>query len=187
MHMHTTARPLRPRQAGLLLLLGSVLLAGCISDDPTAGYTARSPFRTGIHTVAVPLWTRGQDVYRRDLEIRLTEALIKRIELTTPYKVVDKQNADSLLTGTLDRIDQATLSFNPDDGTPREIQVAFVVSFQWEDLRSGATLVKKKNFRVTSVYLPPDPFDESFFQGSGDLIERLAIRIVETMEADWGE
>ncbi len=168
------------------LLLAGVLLVGCGGNDPTLGYTARSPFRTSVRTVAVPLWSRGQNVYRRDLEFRLTEALIKRIELTTPYKVVEKKKADTLLTGTIEDISQAMLSFNPDDGRPREIQVAAIVSFQWNDLRSGRTLVKRRQFRVTSVYLPSQPLEEDFFQGSQDLIERLAVRIVETMEADWG-
>ncbi len=64
--------------------------------------------------------------------------------------------------------------------------MTYYVSFQWEDLRSGTILVKKTNFPVSAVYLPTAPFNENFFLGSEALAERLAIRIVETMEADWG-
>ncbi len=166
-------------------MLSAMSAPGCLSDDPTVGYTARNQYRKGIRTVAVPIWTRGKDVYRRDVETRLTEALVKRIELDTPYKVTDKQKADSLLTGTIERITQATLSFNPDTGQVRELEVAFTVTFKWKDLRTGDILVNRRNFRVADVYIPPDPFNEDFFRGSESLMESLARRIVETMEADW--
>ena len=168
-------------------MLSAILLPGCLSDDPTVGYTARSQYRKGIQTVAVPIWTRGKKVYRRNVEIRLTQALVKRIELDTPYKVTDKQKADTLLTGSIEQIEQATLSYNPDTGRPREIEVAFTVVFKWEDLRTGDVIVNRRNFRIADVYIPPHPFDEDFFRGSEALMERLARRVVETMEADWGE
>ena len=169
-------------RSGLLL---AAILVGMIGCEPF-GYTARNQYRKNIRTIAVPIWDRGKDVYRRDVEIRLTKALAKRIELDTPYEITDRQKADTLLTGTIDRIEQATTSFNPDTGTPRELAVTFYVSFQWEDLRSGTVLVKETNFPVSDVYLPPEPFNEDFFLGSEALMERLARRIVETMEADWG-
>ncbi|MBN1941973.1 MAG: hypothetical protein JW849_01650 [Phycisphaerae bacterium] len=170
------------RRGGWLLV---ALACGLIGCEPM-GYTARNAYRKNIRTVAVPIWTRGKDIYRREVEIRLTEAIAKRVELDTPYKITNRQKADTLLTGTIDKIEQATTSFNPDTGVPREIAVTFHVSFQWEDLRSGAILVKKEDFPVSAVYLPTAPFNEDFFLGSEDLMERLARRIVETMEADWG-
>lgn len=167
------------------VLLPALLLAGIVGCEPM-GYTARDQYRKNIRTIAVPIWTRGKDVYRREVEIRLTQALAKRIELDTPYKITDKNKADTLLTGCIDEIQQATTSFNPDTGYPREISVTFTVSFTWEDLRTGQVLVKKDHFTVSDVYLPTEPFNETFFLGSESLMEKLARRIVETMEADWG-
>ena len=170
-----------------LLVLPFVFAAtGCFSDDPTVGYTARNQHRTGIQTVAVPVWTRGKDVYRRDIEIDLTAALVKRIELDTPYKATKKDRADTVLTGSIDIITQQVLSFNPDTGQPREKQITFVVSFEWTDLRTGKVLVKRKDFEVAVVYLPDPPYNENFFLGSQKLMDKLARRIVETMETDWG-
>ncbi len=171
--------------AVLLGVLLAGVLAGCLSNDPTTGYTAKSQYRQGIRTVAVPIWTRGKDIYRRDIEIRLTESLVKRIELDTPYKVTTKQRADTILTGTLEKITQRTMSFDPDSGDPREMQITFTVSFKWEDLRTGKIIVKRQNFDVAGIYLPPVPFNEDFFQGSEDLLDKLARRVVETMESDW--
>ena len=175
---------------GLLTLLTGLPLvfmaSGCFNNDETLGYTARNHYRSGIQTVAVPIWTRGKDVYRRENERELTGALIKRIELETPYKVTKKDRADTVLKGSVDVITQRVLSYNPDTGQPREKEITFTVSFQWEDLRTGKVLVKRKNFQVAVVYLPDAPFNESFFLGSQKLMDKLALRIVETMETGGG-
>ncbi len=159
-------------------------LCGCTSD-PTAGYTTTSQYRTGIKTVAVPIWTRGRHIYRRDLETQLTEAIVKRIELDTPYKVTTKAKADTQLRGSIDAVAQRVLSRNPNSGLAREIQVTFTVSFVWDDLRTGQRLTERENFTVAATYIPEEPLSESFLVGSEDLVNRLAKRIVEQMEQPW--
>jgi len=159
--------------------------AGGCSQDPTKGYSLASQYDTGIKTVCVPIWTRGRNVFRRDLEFRLTEAVVKRIELDTPYKVVDKSRADTELRGTLDLVSQRVLSFNPDTGLPRETEITISVSFTWTDLRSGKAIKQVANLRQSDVYIPPSPLSEDFFQGSEGVINRLAQRVVEQMESDW--
>ena len=164
-----------------LLLAG---LAGC-SGDATKGYTLASPYRKGVRTVAVDVFTRGRDIYRRDLEIQLTEAVIKRIELDTPYKVTTKARADTLLTGTITNISQRVMSFNPDTGSAREKEMIVVVSLKWTDLRDGEIIIEEPGLRSAGLYITADAFGEDFFQGSQVAIDGLAKRIVEKMEADW--
>src|SRR6187455_3422334 len=74
--------------AGLCL----ATLAGCI------GYHAgtNSLYAADVATVYVPMIE--SDSYRRDLGERLTEAVVKEIELKTPYKVVNTPDADSILS-----------------------------------------------------------------------------------------
>ncbi len=167
------------------LAVGTLLAGGGCSSDPTKGYTLKSQYPQDIKTVSVPIWHRGKQVYRRGLEMRLTEAVIKRLELDTPYKVTDKSRADSELRGTIDRVSQRVLSFNPDFGRPREMEITVTVSFTWTDLRSGKVRAQRKDFRQAGTYIPPQPLGEDFFQGSEDVVNRLAKRIVEQMEADW--
>ncbi len=162
----------------LLVAVMAMLASGC-------GYTNENTYRSGIKTVHVPVWTRGKEVYRRELEIRLTEALQKRIELDTPYKVVSKDRADTELSGQIHRIQQRVLSKNPDTGRAREMEATFHCRFVWKDLRNGKVLVEHTNFCVADTYIPASPVSEDFFQGSESLINRLARRIVETMEKDW--
>jgi len=171
------------------LLAAGLCLAGC-SEDPTRGYSMQSLFLDDIKSVSVPIWSRGQNVFRRDLEMGLTEAISKRIESATPYKVTTSARADTLLEGTIDRIVQSPLSFNPDTGQPREQTITMFVSFKWTDLRTGkagATILERSNFRVSATYLPSAPFDQTFFSGREDLFNRLADLIVQQMELPMGQ
>ena len=163
------------------LLLATLLagLAGC------GNYTMKSQYRPGISTVFVPIWTRGKDVYRREIEMRLTEAIAKRIEQDTPYKIAGKDKADTELSGKIVRIEQQVLSKNPDTGLARDLEVTFTLAFAWKDLRTGKILKQHSNFRVADTYITDCPISEDFFQGSEAVINRVARRVVEQMEADW--
>jgi hypothetical protein len=172
-------------------LAAAALLAGCSNYDPTQGYTFSSPYPSDVKTVSVPIFNRGALEFRRDLEIKLTEAVCKRIESETHYKVVNEaerpgqRRADTLLTGTLVKVAQHVLSFDPNTGQAREIQMALILDFTWTDLRSGKVRVEKKNFPVSATYIPLQPFSEDFFQGSQDAFDRVAEQIVRTMQRDW--
>src|SRR3954467_12271315 len=80
------------RCAAILLL---VVSPGCI------GYHVgtASLYAPDVATVYVPMIE--SDSYRRDLGERLTEAVVKEIELKTPYKVVNTPDADSILSARL--------------------------------------------------------------------------------------
>ncbi len=164
----------------------ALLAAACgCTGDPTKGYTLASQYRKGINTVAVDIFTRSQSVYRRDLEMRLTEAVVKRLELDTPYKVVPKDRADTLLTGMVQTISQRTMSFEPTSGRAREMEMIVTVSVTWRDLRSGDVIFENRRVKTAGVYIPLAPLSEDFFQGSEEAINRLAKRVVEKMEAPW--
>lgn len=176
------------RMQFISVVLSALIVAacvGCTNPDPTRGYTTVSQYRQGIKTVAVPIFRRASNEYRRGIEFRLTEALTKQIEAQTPYKVVDKAKADTLLTGTIRRVRQNVLSFNPDTGRAREIQMRIIVDFTWKDLRTGEVLLTKKDFRVAAEYIPPAPFREDFFLGSEGAFNKMARLIVEQLAQPW--
>ena len=157
---------------------------GC-SGGTVGGYTQQSMYREGIKTVAVPIWTRSKDVYRRGLEMRLTEAVQKRIELDTPYKVATKTTADTQIVGRLDLIEQQVLSYDTDTGRPREKEIVISISFTWTDLRTGKSILDWTSIRVGGTYRPHAPLNQDFFQGSEGVINKAAKRVVEEMEKPW--
>jgi rubredoxin len=167
----------------VLCALCGYVFPGC-SGDPSKGYTTNSMFSDTIKTVAVSMFDRSKDVYRRDVEIRLTEAIQKRVQQNTPYRLAKRGRADSELTGELVKISQQVLSYNGVTGQPNEMEAVFTINFTWKD-RHGNVLVKRDNFQVSGTYIPGDPFNETFFQGGEDIINRAAKLIVEQMESDW--
>jgi hypothetical protein len=183
-------KPIRSKMSFLSPLFLCVLcaLCGCAvsgcTGDPSKGYTTKSMFPDTIQTVAVSIFDRNKNVYRRDLEFRLTEAIQKRVQQNTPYRLAKRGQADSELTGELINITQQVLSYNGTTGDPNEIEAVFTFSFTWKD-RHGNILVKRENFQVSGTYIPSAPFNENFYQGSDDIINKAAQRIVEQMESDW--
>jgi hypothetical protein len=169
----------------LLLAFGFCLLAcGC------AGYQigTRSLYRPDIRTVYVPMFQ--SDSLRRNLGERLTEAVVKEIELKTPYKVVHRADADSILTA---RIISDTKRVVAEDvnSIPRDIEADLTVQVDWSDHR-GQYLMQDTNFNFSTIafsaaqnanFIPEG--GQSVATAHQEAIRRLAEQIVSQMESGW--
>jgi len=144
-------------------------------------YSRERPFRTDIRTVHVEMFQSKE--FRRELEFRLTESLIKRIEVDTPYRISRKKNADELLTGEILRVENRVLGDDFDTDLPREIGSSVVVRYLLTDVRTGEILVDRPRFVYQSSYIPP--VGETFTQGMTRAMDGLAEAIVESMETAW--
>ncbi len=160
-------------------------IAGAMLTAGGCGYTMGDLYPEDVKTVAVDIFARGQDVYRRELGFRLTEAVCKVIESQTPYRLARQNDPDTKLTGTIESVEQQVLSSNPDTGMPREKEITLVLSLRWTDLRTGRVRMEVDNFRIADSYIPDTAFREDFFDGTEAVINRAARRIVEQMEKQW--
>jgi hypothetical protein len=160
-----------------------VTLNGCgYSTDRTAVIRTQNANGDKIRTVAVDVFESRE--FRRGLELQLTEALAKRIEAETPFKLAKKDRADTLLTGEVREVRQSTIGRDFQSVKPRETAATYVVSFQWKDLRTGEVLVDRPNFVQTVDYIRP--LNEDFYHASQRAMDRLAERMIEQMDtADW--
>ena len=159
----------------LLMVLCGSLLTGC-------GYSAKRPFSADIDTVYVEMLQSRE--FRRELEFHLTEALVKRIEMDTPYRIADREVADTVLSGEIIEVKQNVQGnmFVTDD--PRSIGSSVIMRFRWQDQRTGDILVDRPRFLHLDSYIPP--VGESFTTGVAvRSLDRMAERIVETMEIGW--
>ncbi len=141
-----------------------------------------------VSTVYVPMIE--SDSFRRDLGERLTEAVVKEIELKTPYKVVGSPDADSILSARLvSDTKRVTVENRNDD--PRAIELNMLAEITWLNRR-------REPLRLpTTVPLPPEllPVNQtaslipeggqSIATSQQQAIERLAQQIVSTMEEGW--
>ena len=171
----------RTREVSTKRLCGAVLfpvltmcLAGC-------GYSTKRPFATDIQTVHVEMFQSKE--FRRELEFRLTESLIKRIEMDTPYRIAPRETADALLTGEVLKVENRTFGNDYNTDLPREIGSTVVVRFKLQDLRSGEILIDRPRFVYQTSYIPP--VGETFVQGMTRAMDGLAEQIVEAMESPW--
>ncbi len=165
----------RPTLALLGIVAGALVLsAGC-------GYSTTRPFRTDIHTIHVDMLESKE--FRRELEFRLTEAIIKRIEMDTPYRLAPRARADSVLSGEIVAVKNRTLGDDFDLDLPREMGSTVVVRFRWQDVRTGEILVERPRFVYQTSFIPP--LGETFTQGMTRALDGMAEQIVESMEADW--
>ena len=148
--------------APLLLIAGCGYQSGAGADS---GYHWDSLYRPGVHTVAVPIF-RTSD-YTRGVEFAVTKAVINQLEANTPYKVVAREKADTILEGEIVRVNVNTISRDSVSGLPQEQLVSIVVSFVWKDLRSGKILCERRGFEAASTWkLPPlNPYDEGSVPG----------------------
>lgn len=121
----------------------------------------------------------------RDMEFMLTDALVKEIQVRSPYRVVDKQVADTLLTGTITSVDLRTLSQSQTTGLDNEVLVRVVVDFEWLNQRSGNRIVGRRNFSSSAVFIPSRPSSEPIEMGQFAVVQQLASDIVDQMQASW--
>jgi hypothetical protein len=173
--------------AGASIVVAAVyllLLPGC------AGYQLgqRSLYRPDVRTVHVPMIQ--SDSYRRYLGERLTEAVVKEIELRTPYKVVDAASADSVLSVRLVS-DVKRILANNKFSEPRDIETDFFVQTSWVD-RRGDLIMSQDNVPAAPLlvnlgqqtnFVPEG--DQSLVTAQQEAIQKLAQQIVGQMELAW--
>ncbi len=169
------ATPLASTALALGLLAG--LLLGC------QAYQVGSSglYRFDVRTVHVPIFE--SDSYRRFLGQRLTEAVIKEIELNTPFRIASADQAESILIGRVisDRKRVLVESINDD---PRDIQVNLRVEARWTD-RSGTPLMERQLLRLNrDIDFVPES-GQSLTTAQQELINRIARQIVNQMEVAW--
>lgn len=155
--------------------------SGSEKNKLESGYQWNSLYREDVQTVAVPIFTNT--TFRRGIEFQLTEAVIKQLELHAPYKVAPRDRADTILEGKIVSADVATINRDYQTNLPREQLLTMVVDFIWKDLRTGQILAQRRGMEFSTAYYPT--LGEGRFVGNQEASERLAVRIVQALQADW--
>ena len=176
----------RWRQIPLIwsIVVPILLSVGCASHQ----FGSRSLFRDDVRTVYVPV--ARNDTFRHDLGPRLTEAVIRQIELRTPYKVTGDPAADSTLSI---RVTQETKQVLTRAGTnePRALDAVASAIISWTDRRGNPILQNQLTIEASlataltqgSRFVPEA--GQSIETALQDTIDDLADQIVSQMELRW--
>jgi len=173
-----------PRKlTGLTLLLSFVVLAvvltGCRDEG---GYSSEPLFSDEISTVYVKMFDNKS--FERGIEYELTDALAKRIEAETPYKVVSSiDRADSVISGNISGAERGILSSERETGRPLEKEIVLVATVDWKNLKTGQYLIESRKATASASW--SEWQNQGIAYGSSLAANKLAERIVELMETPW--
>lgn len=161
-----------------------------LSLNGCAGYQVgmQSLYTPQVRTIHIPVFQ--SDSYRRYLGERLTEAVVREVELKTPYKVVPRERADTVLSGRIVRDTKSIVAENRYDD-PRNLDISMQVLVSWtnrggEPIHAGQQIAMPQPlWDVTATsHLTPE-VGQSLTTAQQQAINRMAEQIVSMMEIPW--
>jgi hypothetical protein len=162
-------------------LFAAVCLAfsGCGSMK---GYSTESLFPDNIGSVYLEMFENQS--LERGVEYDLTDALAKRIETDTPYKIISSRDrADTLMSGQITSIDTAVLTGERQTGRALEKEVELQALVSWKNLKTGELLLDSVSVNASATY--SEWQNQGFRYASTLAANNLAQKIVELMEKQW--
>jgi hypothetical protein len=172
-----------PIRTGLMAVLAvTAAFSGCAAD-PTNGYALASAYDNSIRTVAVPIF--DNPTFEHGLEMNLTEAVIKEIHRSTPWRVVERENAETELSGSISSAELRALGLDSDTGLIGQYAYDLGVTFEFRDRRDGRVLLARRNFRAAEAFVPDRLAGERIEFGRQATIDQIARDIVAELRATW--
>jgi len=151
-------------------------LAGC-----GGGYQNSWLYPEQVQTVYVEMFDTTS--FRRGHEFTLTDAICKRLEAQTPYKIVSDRNvADSILSGQMG-IGTSVLATDYYSGAPIEQETLVSVAVTWKNLKTGQLLISGEKVYASGTY--SKPMGQTFEYSIDQAVNKAAVRVVELMETPW--
>jgi len=167
---------------GALMLLCTLLCSGFCGCSRLSGYSNEPIFPENVSSVYVEMFDNQS--FRRGVEYELTDALAKRIEAETPYKIVSSRDrADTVISGQISSIGQSLLSIERERGIPLELEVELWAVVNWKNLKTGDLLIDNRSVMASASY--SSSLQQDFGYASSLAANKLAQRIVELMEKKW--
>ncbi|MEJ2703532.1 MAG: LPS assembly lipoprotein LptE [Sedimentisphaerales bacterium] len=164
---------------GLWLCLCGLGLSGC---GGMFGYSNEPLFPENVDSVCLEMFDNQS--FRRGVEYDLSDALAKRIEVDTPYKIISNADrADTVISGQIVSISEIALSADREIGSVLEKEVELRAIVDWKNLKTGQLLIDHQEVLASASYSPYQMQD--FKYASSVAANNLAQKIVELMERRW--
>jgi hypothetical protein len=169
------------RKAAFIIFFG-MTIASLAGFCGCAGYSNESLYPGDVGSVYVEMFDNKS--FWRGVEYELTDALAKRIETETPYKIISSRDrADTIISGQIVSVDESWLSTERQTGRPMEKEVELRAVVNWKNLKTGELLIDNKSVSASASY--SEWQEQGFRYGSTLAANNLAQRIVELMEKEW--
>lgn len=157
-------------------------LSGC-------GYTQKTTLPRNIKTIYVDtvknrMSIKDVYVYVPGLEMNITNAIIRRLQIDGNLKVVEKDQADAVLEMDLKDFQQEGLRFTTLEAV-EEYRLYIVLSVVLRDGKTGEVLWKEPDFSGETEYFVSDIRAISREEASQRAVEDLARNVVDRIVEDW--
>lgn len=172
----------RLRDGAVLLIACASSLAGC-AKDPSDGWSMKSSHPSAYRTVAVPIFENR--TYERDISRNLTDAVVKEIQQSTPYRVTSQAKADTVLRGSIRHVKLRELSKSLATGLSEEMVMQVTIDYEWVDMKTGKPIVSRQGFSGSGTFISSLPQAEPIDLGGFNAVQQLAADIVASMQTDW--
>ncbi len=164
------------------LLTGISLVVSAAGCGGMGGYSNETLFPDDIGSVRIEMFDNRS--FRRGVEYVLTDALAKRIEVETPYKIVSSRDrADSIISGQLVAVGESILTLERDVARPLEKEVTVTAVVNWKNLNTGRIMINSETVTASASY--SEFQNQDFTYASNLAVNKLAQKIVERMENKW--
>lgn len=181
---------LRARWAALAaMVVGAVAAAGVVgglggcASNPRSGYTFATTYDTDISTIHVEGF--GNDTFYHDLEFLLTDAVVKEIQASTPWRVTSAEYAQTTLTGKIVGAELTRLSTGRTSGLVQELAMVVTIDYEWKDNRTGQVLLARTSFTSAEPFAPARGVADRIEAGQNAAIAELARDVVESLRSNW--
>lgn len=147
-----------------------------------SGYSSESLFPEEVDSVYVEMFDSRS--FRRGVEYELSNALAKRIEAETPYKIISSRDrADTVISGQILSISESWLSSEREVGRALEKEVELRAVVNWKNLKTGELLIDNQSVSASASF--SEWQNQGFGYASSLAANNLARKIVELMEKEW--
>ncbi len=155
----------------------------------SCGYTSKTTLPRDIQTIYVNTFQNKLSMdrvfaYEPGLEIKITNAIIQRLQRDGNLKVVSQDQADSVLEGDFIGLDQEGTRFT---GLERveEYRLFIVVALRLRDPKTSQLIWEETNFSGDASYFVVGPRAISRGEAVDKAVERLARNVVDRIVEDW--
>jgi serine/threonine-protein kinase RIO1 len=150
-----------------------VLASGC-------GYSQKSLISRKINSIYIPIFDNA--TFRRGLEFELTKAVKDEIMSRTSLRIVQKDSADTILSGSIRDVKENVLTQNSRDNIV-ESQVKIYADITLSDRRTERVLISRSNLNGAAEFITGR--GENVQSGIEEGIANLAKVIVNNLEEEW--
>jgi len=154
-----------------MCLFGMVWVYSCTH------YSFSGSMNPSIQTIAVPIF----DDYTSEFQIRekITDRVIESFLKDNNLRIVEQDEADSILRGTIRRVEDIPIALKEDESA-REFELQIYVSVVYENAKDKKVIFEE-TIRGRGTYNEPSERD----LGIDEAIDKLAVDILNKVISGW--